>query len=238
MEFINKIWDKIKSFFYNKAETVDQAAIDEARAQRLRELNDPEDDFANDVAYDEEELLQLSRKESNRRNMRTGYHVFGSIMAIGLILWGVIGLLVTPRPDICIMIQADGLVESADIESVRVLVADAVGDRNGDGKVVVEVTEISMPAAHTEENQSAFELAHEDIEAALISPNIGLIIGREEFLAEADDSTGLDSERLSLAQTGLELHENNPLCEYQAACRAGESDQAVLAAEVLAKLKK
>ncbi len=238
MEFLSKIWKKIKLFFYNKAETVDQAAIDEARAQRLRELNDPEDDFANDVAYDEKELLQLSRKESNRRNMRTGYHVFGSIMAIGLVLWGVIGLLTTPQPDICMMIQADGMVENADIESVRALVADAVGDRNGDGKVVVEVTEISMPATHTEENQSAFDLAHEDIGAALISPNIGLIIGREEFLAEADEAVGLDSKRLLLAQAGLELHENNPLREYQAAGRAGQSDQAVLAAEVLAKLGK
>ncbi len=238
MEFISKIWDKIKSFFYNKVETVDQAAIDEARTQRLKEINDPEDDFANDVAYDDDELLQLSRKSANRRNMRTGYYIFGSIMAVGLVLWGVIGLLTTPQPDICMMIQADGIVENADIESVRALVAAAVGDRNGDGKVVVEVTEISMPAVHTEENQSAFDLAHEDIELALISPNIGLIIGREEFLAEADTAAGLDSGRLSLEQTGLELNENNPLREYQAAGRAGQSDQAVLAAEVLAKLAK
>ncbi len=236
MEFINKIWDKIKSFFSNKAETVDQAAIDEARARRLQEINDPEDDFTNDVAYDEEELLQLSRKVANQRNFRTGYYIFGSLLAVGLVLWGVIGLLTTPKPDICILIQADGLVENADIESVRALVADVAGDRNGDGKVVVEVTEISMPAIHTEENQSAFDLAHEDIELALISPNIGLVIGREDFLAEADAAAGLNGERLSLAQTGLEMHENNPLREYQAAGRAGQSDQAALAAEVLAKM--
>lgn len=238
MEFLNKIWEKIKSFFGNKEKVVDQAAIDEARTQRLQDLNDPEDDFANDVAYDEAELERLSRKAANRRNFRTGYYIFGSILAVGLILWDVIGLLTTPQPDISIMIQADGLVENADIESVRALVADAVGDRNGDGQIVVEVTEISMPAVRTEENGSAFDVAHEDIEAALIPPNIGLIIGREEFLAEADAATGLEEGRLSLAQTDLELNENNPLREYQVAGRAGQSDEAVLAGEVLAKLAK
>ncbi len=236
MEFFHKIWEKIRSFFDNKEKTVDQAAIDEARAQRLKEINDPEDDFSNDVAYDAQELEQLSRKAANRRNFRTGYYIFGSFLAVVLVAWGVIGLLTTPQPDICIMIQADGLAENADMESIRMLVADAVGDHNEDGQVVVEVTQISMPAAHTEDNQAAFDMAYEDIEEALISPNIVLIIGREDFLDRAEVVDDLADVRVSLDQTGLTLHENSPLREYQVVARAGESDQAVLAAEVLAKL--
>lgn len=232
MEFFRKIWEKIKSFFYNKAETVDQAAIDEARAQRLQELNDPEDDFANDVAYDEKELAQLSRKAANRRNFRTGYYIFGSMLAIGLVAWGLIGLFTTPQPDISIMIQADGLVEDADVESIRAMVADAAGDRNGDGKVVVEVTEISMPATRTEENETAFTVAREDIEEALIPPAIGLIFGREEFLDAAAEFNELASERVPVAQLGLELSENNPLSEYGVTYRVETTSQAALAKEV------
>lgn len=232
MAFLSRIWEKIKSFFYNKAQTVDQAAIDEARAKRLQELNDPEDDFANDVAYDEKELAQLSRKAANRRNFRTGYYIFGSILAVGLVAWGLIGLLTTPRPDISIMIQADGLVEDADMESIRAMVADAAGDRNGDGKVVVEITEISMPAARTEENETAFTVAREDIEEALISPAIGLIFGREDFLAAASEFNELASEPVPVAQLGLSLSENNPLGEYRMTYRVDATSQSALAKEV------
>lgn len=238
MNFLSNLWEKIKALFNNQAQTVDQAAIDEARAKRLEELNDPEDDFANDVAYDAKELQLLSRKAANRRHFRTGYYIFGTLLAIVLVAWGVIGFLTTPKPDICIMIQADGIVEQEDLAAIRALVADATGDRNEDGQVVVEVTQISMPAKQTEENQSAFQVAYEDIEEALISPNVSLVIGRQNFLAQAEVVDDLVGETIFVSELMPDMHQNNPLWEYRIAARAGESKQAVLAAEVLAALAK
>ena len=232
MEFFDTIWEKIKSLFSNKAQTVDQAAIDAERAQRLEELNDPDDDFANDVAYDEKELAELSRKAANRRNFRTGYYIFGSIMAVGLVAWGLIGLWTTPQADISIMIQADGMVEQADVENIRALVAEAVGDRDGDGKVTVEVTSISMPAVQTEENETAFTVAREDIEEALIPPSIGLIFGRDLFIDMTDDFNRIAEESVPLARVVSGLSENNPLCEYVMTYRDENTEQSALAKEV------
>ena len=228
MEFLNKIWEKIKSFFTNKASVVDQAAIDEARAQRLQELNDPDDDFGDDVAYDAQELERLSRQAAQKRTFRSAYYIFGSILALGLVVWGLIGLLITTKPDISIMIQADGLVEDGDVESIRALVADAIGDRNGDGKVVVEVTEISMPAVRNEENEAAFLAGEQNIQEELIAPTIALIFGREDFLAAAD----VTEDRLALAQVLPELSENNPLNDYFVAYRMGETKQIADAKDV------
>lgn len=228
MEFLSKIWEKIKSFFTNKEPKVDQAAIDEARAQRLQELNDPEDDFADDIAYDAEELTRLSRQAANKRTFRSAYYIFGSILAVGLVAWGLIGLLITPKPDISILIQADGLVEDGDVESIRILVADAVGDQNGDGKVVVEVTEISMPAQRNEETEAAFLAGKESIEETLVAPTIALLFGREEFLAQAD----VTQDRLALAEVLPDLSENNPLKDYFVAYRQGDTKQIAVAKDV------
>ena len=232
MEFFDTIWEKIKSLFSNKAQMVDQAAIDAERARRLEELNDPDDDFANDVAYDEKELAELSRKAANRRNFRTGYYIFGSILAVGLVAWGLIGLFTTPQADISIMIQADGMVEQADAEAIRSLVADAVGDRNGDGKILVEVTSISMPITRTQENEPAFTVAREDIEEALIPPTIGLIFGRDMFIDMADDFNKLAEESVTLTQVMSGLSENNPLREYVMTYRDEKTEQSALAKEV------
>ena len=228
MEFLSKIWEKIKSFFTNKEPKVDQAAIDEARAQRLQELNDPEDDFADDIAYDEAELVKLSRQAANKRTFRSAYYIFGSLLAIGLVAWGLIGLLITPKPDISIMIQADGMVEDGDVESIRTLVADAVGDQNGDGKVVVEVTEISMPAQRNEETEAAFLAGKESIEETLVAPTIALLFGREEFLAQTDAT----EDRLALAEILPDLSENNPLKDYFIAYRQGDTKQIAVAKDV------
>ncbi len=228
MEFLNKIWEKIKSFFNNQVPTVDQAAIDEERAKRLQDLNDPEDDFADDVAYDAKELEKLSRQAANKRTFRSAYYIFGSILAIGLVAWGLIGLWLTPKADISIMIQADGLVEDGDVESIRVLVADAVGDRNGDGKVVVEITEISMPAVRNEENEAAFLAGEQSVTEALVAPTIALIFGRDEFLAAAD----VTEDRLALAQVLPQLHANNPLNDYFMAYRQGDTEQTEVAKDV------
>lgn len=228
MEFLSKIWEKIKSFFTNKEPKVDQAAIDEARAQRLQELNDPEDDFADDIAYDEDELVKLSRQAANKRTFRSAYYIFGSLLAIGLVAWGLIGLLITPKPDISIMIQADGMVEDGDVESIRTLVADAVGDQNGDGKVVVEVTEISMPALRNEETEAAFLAGKESIEETLVAPTIALLFGREEFLAQTDAT----EDRLALAEILPDLSENNPLKDYFIAYRQGDTKQIAVAKDV------
>lgn len=228
MEFSNKIWEKIKSFFTNKASAVDQEAIDEARAQRLQELNDPEDDFTDDIAYNAEELEKLSRQAAQKRTFRSAYYIFGSILAVGLVAWGLIGLWLTPKADISIMIQADGFVEDGDVESIRVLVADAVGDRNGDGKVVVEVTEISMPAVRNQENEAAFLAGEQSIEEALIAPTIALFFGREEFLAAAE----VTEDRLALTQILPELHPNNPLNDYFMAYRQGDTKQTAVAKDV------
>ncbi len=249
MNFLSNLWEKIKALFNNQAQTVDQAAIDEARAKRLEELNDPEDDFANDVAYDAKELQLLSRKAANRRHFRTGYYIFGTLLAIVLVAWGVIGFLTTPKPDRLVektnrkegelgTFSADGIVEQEDLAAIRALVADATGDRNEDGQVVVEVTQISMPAKQTEENQSAFQVAYEDIEEALISPNVSLVIGRQNFLAQAEVVDDLVGETIFVSELMPDMHQNNPLWEYRIAARAGESKQAVLAAEVLAALAK
>lgn len=232
MEFLNKIWEKIKSFFTNKEPVVDHAAIDAARAQRLQELNDPEDDFADDVAYDEAELQKLSREAANKRAFRSGYYIFGSILAVGLVAWGLIGLLITPKPDISIMIQADGKVEDADVERIRVLVADAVGDHNGDGKTVVEVTEISMPAVRNEETEAAFLAGEQSISETLVAPTIALIFGREDFLAAADTV----EERLALKQVWPDLTENHPLNDYYVTYRQGETKQIAVAKDVYNKL--
>lgn len=228
MEFLSKIWEKIKSFFTNKEPKVDQAAIDEARAQRLQELNDPEDDFADDIAYDEDELVKLSRQAANKRTFRSAYYIFGSLLAIGLVAWGLIGLWITPKPDISIMIQADGMVEDGDVESIRTLVADAVGDQNGDGKVVVEVTEISMPAQRNEETEAAFLAGKESIEETLVAPTIALLFGREEFLAQTDAT----EDRLALAEILPDLSENNPLKDYFIAYRQGDTKQIAVAKDV------
>ncbi len=228
MEFLSKIWEKIKSFFTNKEPKVDQAAIDEARAQRLQELNDPEDDFADDIAYDEDELVKLSRQAANKRTFRSAYYIFGSLLAIGLVAWGLIGLWITPKPDISIMIQADGMVEDGDVESIRTLVADAVGDQNGDGKVVVEVTEISMPAQRNEETEAAFLAGKESIEETLVAPTIALLFGREEFLAQTDAT----EDRLALAEILSDLSENNPLKDYFIAYRQGDTKQIAVAKDV------
>jgi len=228
MEFLSKIWEKIKSFFTNKEPKVDQAAIDEARAQRLQELNDPEDDFADDIAYDEAELVKLSRQAANKRTFRSAYYIFGSLLAIGLVAWGLIGLWITPKPDISIMIQADGMVEDGDVESIRTLVADAVGDQNGDGKVVVEVTEISMPAQRNEETEAAFLAGKESIEETLVAPTIALLFGREEFLAQTDAT----EDRLALAEILPDLSENNPLKDYFIAYRQGDTKQIAVAKDV------
>lgn len=228
MEFLSKIWEKIKSFFTNKEPKVDQAAIDEARAQRLQELNDPEDDFADDIAYDEAELVKLSRQAANKRTFRSAYYIFGSLLAIGLVAWGLIGLWITPKPDISIMIQADGMVEDGDVESIRTLVADAVGDQNGDGKVVVEVTEISMPALRNEETEAAFLAGKESIEETLVAPTIALLFGREEFLAQTDAT----EDRLALAEILPDLSENNPLKDYFIAYRQGDTKQIAVAKDV------
>ncbi len=228
MEFLSKIWEKIKLFFTNKEPKLDQAAIDEARAKRLQELNDPEDDFADDMAYDAEELTKLSRQAANKRTFRSAYYIFGSLLAIGLVAWGLIGLLITPKPDISIMIQADGLVEDGDVESIRTLVADAVGDRNEDGKVVVEVTEISMPAQRNEETEAAFLAGKESIEETLVAPTIALLFGREEFLAQAD----VTQDRLALAEVLPDLSENNPLKDYFVAYRQGDTKQIAVAKDV------
>ena len=228
MEFLSKIWEKIKSFFMNKEPKVDQAAIDEARAQRLQELNDPEDDFADDIAYDEAELVKLSRQAANKRTFRSAYYIFGSLLAIGLVAWGLIGLWITPKPDISIMIQADGMVEDGDVESIRTLVADAVGDQNGDGKVVVEVTEISMPAQRNEETEAAFLAGKESIEETLVAPTIALLFGREEFLAQTDAT----EDRLALAEILPDLSENNPLKDYFIAYRQGDTKQIAVAKDV------
>jgi len=228
MEFLSKIWEKIKSFFTNKEPKVDQAAIDEARAQRLQELNDPEDDFADDIAYDEDELVKLSRQAANKRTFRSAYYISGSLLAIGLVAWGLIGLWITPKPDISIMIQADGMVEDGDVESIRTLVADAVGDQNGDGKVVVEVTEISMPAQRNEETEAAFLAGQESIEETLVAPTIALLFGREEFLAQTDAT----EDRLALAEILPDLSENNPLKDYFIAYRQGDTKQIAVAKDV------
>lgn len=228
MEFLSKIWEKIKSFFTNKEPKVDQASIDEARAQRLQELNDPEDDFADDIAYDEAELVKLSRQAANKRTFRSAYYIFGSLLAIGLVAWGLIGLWITPKPDISIMIQADGMVEDGDVESIRTLVADAVGDQNGDGKVVVEVTEISMPAQRNEETEAAFLAGKESIEETLVAPTIALLFGREEFLAQTDAA----EDRLALAEILPDLSENNPLKDYFIAYRQGDTKQIAVAKDV------
>lgn len=228
MEFLNKIWEKIKSLFTNKTPIVDQAAIDEARAQRLRELNDPEDDFSDDIAYDEAELEKLSKQAANKRAFRSGYYIFGAILAVGLVAWGLIGLLITPKADISIMIQADGIVEDADVEQIRSLVADAAGDQNGDGKVVVEVTEIAMPAVRNDENEAAFRAGEESMTEALIPPSIALIFGREDFLAAAD----VVEERLSMAQVLPDLSENNPLRDYFVTYRMGDTKQIAIAKDV------
>lgn len=223
-----KIWEKIKSFFTNQAPVVDQAAIDEARAQRLQDLNDPEDDFENDVAYDAQELEKLSRQAAQKRTFRSAYYIFGSILAVGLVAWGLIGLLITPKPDISIMIQADGLVENGDVEKIRTLVADAVGDHNGDGKVVVEVTEVSMPAVRNEETEAAFLAGEQTIAETLVSPTIALIFGREDFLAAAD----VAQERLALAQVLPDLSENNPLNDYFVSYRLEDTKQSAVAKDV------
>ena len=236
MEFLSKIWDKIKSFFNNKASVVDQAAIDEARAARLQELNDPEDEFDNDVAYDAAELEKLSRQAAQKRTFRSAYYIFGSILAVGLVAWGLIGLLTTPKPDISIMIQADGLVEDADVATIRTLVADAVGDRNGDGKVVVEITEISMPAVRNEETEAAFLAGAQSIEETLVAPNIALFFGREAFMDSVNGSTQLADERLALGDLAPDLSENNPLNDYFVAYRQGDSKQAIVAKDVYQKL--
>ena len=236
MEFLNKILDKIKSLFNNKAETKDMAAVDEMRAQRLQELNDPEDDFSGDVAYDEAELAELSRKAASRRNFRTGYYIFGSLLAVGLVAWGLVGLLTTPKADISIMVQVDGLVEQADMELIQSTVAQAVGDRNGDGKVVVEVTQISMPIERTEENATAFDVAREDIEEALIAPTIGLIFGRESFVDMAKDFNPMAEQSVSLQELGLALHRNNPLNDYVMTYRVENTSQSALAKEVYTAL--
>lgn len=236
MGFFDKIWEKIKSFFGNKVETVDQAAIDAERAARLAALNDPDDDFAHDVAYDEKELAELSRKAANRRNFRTGYYIFGSILAVGLVAWGLIGLFTTPQADISIMIQADGQVEQADLESIRAMVAEATGDRNGDGEILVEVTTISLPPTHTEENETAFTVGREDIEEALIPPTIGLIFGRDLFVNMADDFNKLADESVSLAEIVPGLSENNPLRDYVMTYRDENTEQSALAQEVFGVL--
>ena len=232
MEFFDKIWEKIKSLFSNKAQSIDLAAIDAERAQRLEQLNDPDDDFANDVAYDEKELAELSRKAANRRNFRTGYYIFGSILAVGLVAWGLIGVFTTPQADISIMIQADGMVEQADVENIRAMVAQATEDINGDGKILVEVTNISMPAVHTQENEPAFAVAREDIEEALIPPTIGLIFGRDLFMDMADDFNKLAEESVPLTEIMSGLNENNPLNEYMLTYRDENTEQSALAKKV------
>ena len=225
MEFFEKIKTKVKELFgRDLPETPNEYEMRAKRKQLLRELNEPEDGFEDDLALDEEELKKEAEKSKRRRDTRKWYYIFGMVIGLGMIVWGVVGLIITPKPDLYLLLQSDGYCETADLDAVQKRIETACGDRNGDGKVTVKVTKVYMPAIHTEQNDGAFTTAREDISQALLSGQIALIIGRAEFLEKAAEYEPLEAGAKNLSECGMAMNENSPLLEYKVAVRQGTAE--------------
>ena len=182
------LWDNLKDKWnqFTGKGPVDHVA-EQRRRRKLREsINDPDDLFFDDEVLDGEELARVARKRRNRNSFRRGYYIFGAILGTAMIVIAVYNMISTPKPDLQVLLQEDGVLEQGDIEDIQKYLEQYVEDQNGDGKITVTFTRISMPAQRTEDNESQFEAAYHDMDEQLVPFNIAFFVGREEFISMAD----------------------------------------------------
>ena len=227
------LWDSIKNKWNQMTGNAPVDHVSEQRRRRkLREsINDPDDLFFDDEVLDREELERVARKRRNRNSFRRGYYIFGAILGTAMIVIAVYNMLSTPKPDLQVLLQEDGLIEQGDIEDIQAFLERYVEDQNGDGKITVTFTRVSMPAERTEENENLFDIADRDIDEQLVPYNIAFFVGREEFIAMADELRGLayykPAESLyPLTETDIPIGANSPLNDYYFAVRA-QSDSSI-----------
>ena len=138
---------------------------EQRRRRKLREsINDPDDLFFDDEVLDREELERVARLRRIRNSFRRGYFIFGAILGKAMIVLAVFYMLSTPKPDLQVLLQEDGLIEQGDIEDIQAFLERYVEDQNGDGKITVTFTRVSIPAERTEENENLFDIAYRDID--------------------------------------------------------------------------
>ena len=227
------LWDNLKDKWnqFTGKGPVDHVA-EQRRRRKLREsINDPDDLFFDDEVLDGEELARVARKRRNRNSFRRGYYIFGAILGTAMIVIAVYNKISTPKPDLQVLLQEDGVLEQGDIEDIQKYLEQYVEDQNGDGKITVTFTRISMPAQRTEDNESQFEAAYHDMDEQLVPFNIAFFVGREEFISMADELRGLAYYKPAesvypLTETDIPIGANSPLNDYYFAVRA-QSDAAL-----------
>ena len=227
-----KIWQKIKSFFVKQP--FDKEAYERERVERLSELNDPDDDFGNDAVFSDEQLKKLARQSANRRDMRTAYYIVVGLIAVGMVVWGVINVIITPKPDIAVLIQQDEYVQEEDIAAIQEWVAQKTGDRNGDGKVIVEVNKRQLPSVKTEENGETYEALLDELTSFFIANKPVLIFGRQNFIDKASDTVTVEQNSLMLTQTSF--GERETLDEYILTYRIIDNEKGQIVADVFSQI--
>lgn len=229
MGFFDNIRDKWNQFTGKKPV---HSVADTRRRRKLREsINDPDDLFFDDEVLDQDELERVARKKRNRNSFRRGYYIFGFILGIAMIAIALYNMFSQPRADLEVLLQQDGIIEQGDIEDIQHFLEQYTEDRNGDGKVVVKFTRVSMPAKRTEENASDFDYAAGLMEEDLVPYNIAFFVGRQEFIDTADDLCGLAyykpaQSMYPLTDTDIPISANSPLKDYYFAVRAS-SDSSI-----------
>lgn len=115
------LWDSIKNKWNQMTGNAPVDHVSEQRRRRkLREsINDPDDLFFDDEVLDREELERVARKRRNRNSFRRGYYIFGAILGTAMIVIAVYNMLSTPKPDLQVLLQEDGLIEQGDIEDIQ-----------------------------------------------------------------------------------------------------------------------
>lgn len=214
---MGKFGESIKKLF-GKEEKPTAAELEARRRQTLREVNDPEDDFSADAGFSPDELRQIARKTRYKRRFRLGYTVAGMILAAAFALYGLISYLVTPRPDLTLLVQIDGAVTTEQRTALENYVKERCPDVNGDGKVTVAIREVYFPEDGASVNDETRAAAADNVGEALVDGKKGVAIGSAAFLDTVSQSASVTA-RVPLSETGFSSQDPALSPYFIAQCR-------------------
>ncbi len=188
---IDKLIKKIKSLFNKEDEMpLTQAEIRE-REKLNAKYNHPDDNYIGDDFLTEEEMQEMSYKKKRRGNFRTGYYAFGFVLAIGMIGFGLYNIIADAKYDIRILVQDDNIITKEECDYINEYFSKFVPDKNGDGKILLDVDYVYMPPEYSEEQASEWSAGINGIEKSLTSYHVAIAFGREGFLDAVDDTRPL-----------------------------------------------
>ena len=189
---IDKLIKKIKSLFGKGEEDMPLTQAEIREREKLNaKYNHPDDVFLEDDFLTEEEMQEMSYKKKRKGNFRIGYYAFGFVLALGMIGYGLYNIVSDAKYDIRILVQDDDIITLDECNYINDYLAKYVPDKNGDGKILIDVDYVYMPAEYTEELAGAWSTGINGIEKSLTSYHVSIIFGREGFLDAADDTRPL-----------------------------------------------